>query len=147
MAKKLQSPPKNHTKKPTSPPTPISRTSTDPISSVSPLRSIQPSQSSNEFNLFPPTDTTINCNAPDGRVIPVDAMDLDDMLIEVYQDFNKPELSHKEYLPAMIEKFFDRYDFRMSRRSMELLMQKKHEILETVKKNTYQSCDPISSTE
>lgn len=121
------------------------KTSSTPT--ISPLRDTSSPPTSNEFYLFPPSDTIINCNTPDGKVIPIDAMDLDDMLIEVYQDYGNKELIHQEYLPAMIEKFFNTYGFRMSRRSMELLMQKKHEILDTIKKNTYQSCDPTNSME
>ena len=108
-----------------------------------------------ELQLFPPEDTTINCKTPEGTTITVDAMDLDDMILEVYDEYPSdqepkvtyPDIPRKEYLGLVCEKFFQRYGYRMSKRSMDMLLDVKADILNKIKKNSYPQLDPVSSTE
>lgn len=100
-----------------------------------------------EFNLFPPEDTTINCNTPTGEVISVDAMDIDELLIQVYQDKEVNILPRTEFLQLVCDKFKEKYNFSMSKRSMDMLIHVKHQMLEQVKKNSYPTEEPVSSTD
>lgn len=100
-----------------------------------------------DLQLFAPEDTIIRCKTPEGNVIEVDAMDIDSMVSEVFQEYNQSEIPIKEYLGLMCDKFNQRYGYRMSKRSMDLLLEAKTNMLEDVKKNTYQQSEPVSSTE
>lgn len=100
-----------------------------------------------ELQLFPPEDTTILCKVPDGEAISVDAMELDDMIMDVYAEYPKPEIPRKEYLILMRNKFAERYGYRMSLRSMDILLDVKTEMLNRIKKNSYPQSDPVNSTE
>lgn len=97
-----------------------------------------------DFNLFPPDETTINCKTPTGEVIVVDAMDLDEMLIQIFE--GKESVPRDTLLQQMCDKFEKQYSFKMSRRSMDLLIDIKTDILNKVKKNSYQEPEPTSST-
>lgn len=98
-----------------------------------------------ELNLFPPEDTTIRCKTPEGTTIEVDAMDLDEMIIELYE--NRQSIPRKEYLQLVCDKFAEKYGYKMSRRSMDVLLEVKTDMLNKIKKNTYPESDPVSSTE
>lgn len=100
-----------------------------------------------ELQLFPPEDTTIKCKLPDGSIIEVDAMDLDDMIMDVYATYPQPEIPRKEYLHLMRDKFAERYGYRMSLRSIDILLDAKTDILNRIKKNSYPQSDPVNSTE
>lgn len=108
-----------------------------------------------ELQLFPPEDTTIKCKTPEGETIEVDAMDLDELILQVYDEYPSdqtpkvtyPNIPRKEYLGLVREKFDQRYGYRMSLRSMDILLDTKTEILNKIKKNSYQQSDPVSSTE
>jgi len=100
-----------------------------------------------DLQLFPPEDTIIRCKTPEGNVIEVDAMDIDNLVSEVFQEYNQPEIPIKEYLTLVCNKFNERYGYRMSKRSMDLLLEAKTNLLENVKKNTYQQSEPVDSTE
>lgn len=108
-----------------------------------------------ELQLFPPEDTTIRCKTPEGNVIEVDAMDLDDMILEVYDEYPSdqvpkvtyPAIPRKEYLALVCNKFKQRYGYAMSKRSMDMLLDAKTEILNKVKKNTYPQYAPVNSME
>ena len=100
-----------------------------------------------ELQLFPPEDTTIKCKLPDGSAIEVDAMDLDDMIMDVYAVYPQPEIPRKEYLHLMRDKFAERYGYRMALRSIDILLDAKTDILNRIKKNSYPQLDPVSSTE
>lgn len=97
-----------------------------------------------DFNLFPPDETTINCKTPTGEVIVVDAMDLDEMLIQIFE--GKDLVPRDTLLQQMCDKFENQYSFKMSKRSMDLLLDIKTDILNKVKKNSYQEPEPTSST-
>lgn len=100
---------------------------------------------SNEFNIFPEEDTTIICRKPDGTTIEVDAMDLDQMAIEVYH--NRESMPVNEYLSEMCAKFKQKYGFPISMRSMDYLIDKKRTILEELKKNSFPVLEPVNSME
>ena len=108
-----------------------------------------------ELQLFPAEDTTIKCKTPEGKTIEVDAMDLDDMIVEVYDEYPSdevpkvtyPVIPRKEYLGLICEKFFQRYGYRMSKRSMDILLDVKSDMLNKIKKNSYPQLDPVNSTE
>jgi hypothetical protein len=108
-----------------------------------------------ELQLFPPEDTTIKCKTPEGETIEVDAMDLDELILQVYDEYPSdqtpkvtyPNIPRKEYLGLVREKFAQRYGYRMSLRSMDILLDTKTEILNKIKKNSYQQSDPVSSME
>lgn len=91
----------------------------------------------NQVQLFGPEDTIINCNTPDGSVISVDAMDLDQMVAEVHlAHTGKETIPYNTFLSEMVAKFEVAYGFRMSKQSMDILIRKKQELLDNVKKNT-----------
>lgn len=98
-----------------------------------------------DINLFPPEDTTINCNLPDGSKISVDALDLDELVAECYN--GKVEMPYKELMELMCNKFAEKYNVSVSRRSMSLLLDLKHKILEDVKKNSYPEQESANSTD
>jgi len=99
------------------------------------------------LNLFPPEDTTIICKTKDGKKIEVDALDLDDMAIRVYVDAGWPkEMPQLEYLIRMCDLFHEKYNYLMSKASMNELLEEKAKILNSIKKNTYPSPVPTSST-
>lgn len=100
-----------------------------------------------EFELFPAEDSMIKCNKPDGTSIELDALELDCMLREVYAERNATTLSLSTILKDMTAKFESVYGFKMSLRSMDKLLVTKDEVLDQVKKNTYQSSEPLDSTE
>ena len=100
-----------------------------------------------DLNLFPPEDTIIRCKTPDGNVIEVDAMDIDNLVSEVFQEYGTDTIPIREYLALVCSKFDAKYNYKMSKRSMDLLLEAKTKLLENVKKNTYQSLEPVSSTE
>ena len=100
-----------------------------------------------DLQLFSPEDTMIRCKTPEGNVIEVDAMDIDNLVSEVFQERNQEEIPMKEYLGLVCEKFYKVYGYKMSKRSMDLLLDTKTTILENVKKNTYTQLEPVSSTE
>ena len=98
-----------------------------------------------ELQLFPPEDTLINCKTPDGQTIAIDAMDLDDMIAELYE--TRKAIPRKEYLGLMCAKFAEKYGFAMSKRSMDVLLEVKTKILTDIKKNSTEELNPVSSTE
>lgn len=100
-----------------------------------------------DLQLFPPEDTIIRCKTPEGNVIEVDAMDVDNLVSEVFQEYGTETIPIKEYLGLVCAKFADKYGYKMSKRSMDLLLEAKTNLLENVKKNTYASFEPASSTE
>ena len=84
-----------------------------------------------ELSLCPPEATSIKLNLPDGRSITVDAMDVDDMLLEAYE--SKPKSS--EVLDAFINVFEKHHQVRISKVSADTLIRLKHELIESAKKN------------
>lgn len=100
-----------------------------------------------ELNLFPSEDTLIVCKTPDGQSIEIDAMEIDAMLHDVYTEKRVTSLSLSEMLKEMTKKFEERFGFKMSLRSMDILIHEKDELLISVKKNTYQLSEPSEPTE
>lgn len=98
-----------------------------------------------EIDLFPPEDTLIKCKTPEGLCIEIDAMDVDEMMAEVYN--GRKELSTQELLTGMCEKFKQRYGYGMSRRSMDVLIDVKTDILNRIKKNSLAQLSRASTTE
>lgn len=98
-----------------------------------------------DITLFPPDETLINCKTPDGSTIQVDAMDLDDMIADIYLTLGVNNIQRTQFLSEMCERFEQRFGFRMSKRSMDLLVEIKHELLEKVKKNSYLESEVTSS--
>lgn len=99
-----------------------------------------------ELNLFPPEETKITCKTPDGSLIVIDAFELDLLISEVQFEASAP-IPLKDFLVFMVDKFAESYKFRMSLRSMDVLLEEKRKILDKVKKNTYQESEPANSME
>ena len=99
-----------------------------------------------DITLFPPDETLINCKTPTGDTISIDAMDLDDMIADVYMTLGVDKLDRVSFLSEMCERFEQKFGFRMGRRSMDMLIEIKHGLLEKIKKNSYLESEVTSST-
>jgi hypothetical protein len=99
-----------------------------------------------DITLFPPDETLINCKTPDGSTIQVDAMDLDDMIADIYLTLGVNNIQRTQFLSEMCARFEQRFGFRMGKRSMDMLVEIKHDLLEKVKKNSYLESEATSST-
>ena len=99
-----------------------------------------------DINLFPSDDTLINCKTPTGETISIDAMDLDDMIADIYVSLNTDSMPRTTFLSEMCDRFAQKYGFRMGKRSMDLLLEIKHDLLEKIKKNSYLEQEATTST-
>lgn len=100
-----------------------------------------------ELNLFPPEDTLIRCKIPNSdKIIEVDAMEIDAMVGEAYARKQVSSMTVYELVKEVVDIFNDKYNYKMSHRSMDLLIMTKDKILTELKKNTLEQSEPVSST-
>ena len=98
-----------------------------------------------ELNLFPEDDTLIICKKPDGSSIEIDVLDLEEMSHSV---FSSPEdsLPYIEYITKMCDIFKEKYEFDISKKSMQALIAAKDTVLEKLKKSIPTQLESASST-
>jgi hypothetical protein len=82
-----------------------------------------------ELYLCPPEATTIKLNLPDDNSLTIDAMDVEDLLSEVYV------AKSTNVLADFIDLFEKKYEIRLSRYSADVLLQTKYDLIESAKKN------------
>lgn len=99
-----------------------------------------------ELNLFPPEDTLIRCKKPDGTYIEVDAMEIDAMVGEAYSIKQVSTMTVYDLVSIVADIFEKKYGYKMSRRSMDLLIMTKDKLLTELKKNTLELSEAVSST-
>lgn len=98
-----------------------------------------------EMNIFDDQETKLVCNTPDGQKIEIDLLDLDDLAIEVYA--GRESLPVGTYLSEMSRKFAEKYGFKISKASMDILLGKKNDLLKELKKNSFPMQGTTSSME
>jgi hypothetical protein len=99
-----------------------------------------------EIDIFPQTDSTLKLNPKGKDPIEIDVFDLDLMVLDLYAENDVTDMPYIDFINGMCKKFKDKYDFDISKMSMDLIMKQQKKKLDKIKKNALVQPEQSDST-